>query len=177
MSAVFSIFGGAIGGFASVLCLWVDATAGGADFISIYLSVKKGVDAWNYILAFNVVILMIAGLLFGWDQALYSIIFQYVFTIVIKTLYHTYQQQTLFIVTREPHKVSQVIYDVSRHGATILNGIGSYEQRERNVVYSIVSRGETRQVMDAVRRVDPDALVNSIRTERLRGYFYQKPTQ
>lgn len=37
-----SIFGGVIGGFASVLCLWVDATAGGTDFISIFLSVKKG---------------------------------------------------------------------------------------------------------------------------------------
>jgi len=172
-----SIFGGVIGGFASVLCLWVDATAGGTDFISIFLSVKKGVDAWNILLAVNIGILVVAGLLFGWDRALYSIIFQYAFTQIVQALYHKYQQQTLFIVTNEPHAVSQAIYEVGGHGATILNGTGSYENSQRNVVYSIVSRGEARQVMDAVRKVDDQAFINSIRTERVRGYFYQKPTE
>jgi len=73
--------------------------------------------------------------------------------------------------------VSQAIYEVGGHGATILNGTGSYENSQRNVVYSIVSRGEARQVMDAVRKVDDQAFINSIRTERVRGYFYQKPTE
>lgn len=172
-----SIFGGLIGGFASVLCLWVDATAGGTDFISIYLSVRRGMDAWNILLGFNIIILAAAGLLFGWDKALYSIIFQYAFTQIIQALYHKYQQQTLFIVTKEPYKVSQAIYDVSCHGATVLSGTGSYEQKERNVVYSIVSRGETKQIMNAVRKVDREAFVNAIRTEQVRGYFYQKPIE
>ncbi|MGL4547116.1 YitT family protein, partial [Eubacterium aggregans] len=136
-----NIFGGVIGDFDSVLCLWVDATAGGMDFISIFLSLCKGMDAWNLILGFNVVILMLAGVLFGWDQALYSMIFQYAFTQGITTLYHKYQQQTLFILTEKPQEVCQAIYEISRHGATILNGVGSYELVEHNMVYSIVSRG------------------------------------
>lgn len=172
-----SIFGGIIGGFASVLCLWVDATAGGTDFISIYLSVRRGMDAWNMLLGFNIMVLIAAGLMFGWDKALYSIIFQYAFTQIIQALYHKYQHQTLFIVTKEPYKVSQAIYDVSCHGATILNGTGSYEQKEQNVVYSIVSRGETKQIMNAVKKVDQEAFVNAVRTEQLRGYFYQKPIE
>ncbi|WP_338070080.1 YitT family protein [Eubacterium aggregans] len=172
-----SIFGGVIGGFASVLCLWVDATAGGMDFISIFLSLRKGMDAWNLILGFNVVILMLAGVLFGWDQALYSMIFQYAFTQVITTLYHKYQQQTLFILTEKPQEVCQAIYEISRHGATILNGVGSYELVERNMVYSIVSRGEVKQIMNEMRRIDPNAFVNSIRTQEIQGYFYQKPTE
>ena len=65
-----SIFGGIMNGFAISLCLLVGATSGGTDFISIYLSEKKGMDTWNLILAFTAVILVVAGFMFGWDKAL-----------------------------------------------------------------------------------------------------------
>jgi uncharacterized membrane-anchored protein YitT (DUF2179 family) len=172
-----SIFGGVIGGFASVLCLWADATAGGTDFISIYLSVTKGVDAWNILLVFNILILMIAGMLFGWDQALYSIIFQFAFTQIVQAFYHKYQQQTLFIFTDYPGDVCQAIYDISRHGATILSGTGSHTRQKQDVIYSVISKGESKKVINAVREVDENAFVNSIKTEAIRGYFYQKPTE
>ena len=70
-----STFGGLVSGAAVSMCLFADATSGGTDFIAIYLSEKFGIDAWNYILLANAVILVIAGYLFGWDKALYSIIF------------------------------------------------------------------------------------------------------
>lgn len=69
-----SIFGGLINALAISLCLFANATSGGTDFIAIFLSEKYGIDSWNYIFAGNVVILGIAGALFGWDKALYSII-------------------------------------------------------------------------------------------------------
>ena len=65
-----SIFGGMLNGLVISMCLMVGATSGGTDFISIYLSEKKGVDSWNLILGLNVVIISIAGALFGWDKAL-----------------------------------------------------------------------------------------------------------
>lgn len=68
-----SIFGGLINALAISLCLFANATSGGTDFIAIFLSEKYGIDSWNYIFAGNVVILGIAGALFGWDKALYSI--------------------------------------------------------------------------------------------------------
>ncbi|MCH4072098.1 YitT family protein [Pseudoramibacter sp.] len=172
-----AVFGGVLGGVASVLCLWVHATAGGTDFISIFLSVKKGIDAWNIMLAFNVVILIIAGLLFGWRDALYSIIYQFTFTQVVKAMYHNYQQQTVLIVTDSPHDVSRAIYSISNHGATILKGTGSYLNQDRSVVYSIISRANVSAVIKAVREVDPNAFINSFKTERVYGAFYQEPTE
>ena len=80
------IFGGIINGFAGCLCLWVRVTSGGTDFIAISLSERKNVDAWNYILCGNVIMLMIAGALFGWEKALYSMLFQYATTQVIRML-------------------------------------------------------------------------------------------
>ena len=47
----------------------MNATTGGTDFIAIYLSEKKEIDSWNVVLGINVVILAVAGVLFGWDKA------------------------------------------------------------------------------------------------------------
>lgn len=142
-----SIFGGMINGLVVSLCLIMSATTGGTDFIAIFLSEKKGMDAWNIVLVFNVVILAVAGVLFGWDKALYSIIFQYVSTQTLHMLYKRYQQQTLFVVTNCPKEVCEVIARISNHGATILEGEGSYEHCERNVVYSVVSSAESKRAL------------------------------
>ena len=172
-----SIFGGMISGFAISLCLMMNATTGGTDFLAIYLSEKKGVDSWNLILGINVIIISLAGLLFGWDKALYSIIYQYTSTQVLHMLYTRYQKQTLFIVTNKPKDVCKAIYDVSGHGATILEGEGSYAHCERNIVYSIVSREESKTVIRSVKEVDESAFVNALRTDELSGRFYQKPNE
>lgn len=172
-----SIFGGMISGFAISLCLMMNATTGGTDFLAIYLSEKKGVDSWNLVLGINVIIISLAGLLFGWDKALYSIIYQYTSTQVLHMLYTRYQKQTLFIVTNKPKDVCKAIYDVSGHGATILEGEGSYAHCERNIVYSIVSREESKTVIRSVKKVDESAFVNALRTDELSGRFYQKPNE
>ncbi len=171
-----SIFGGILNGLAISMCLMVNATSGGTDFISIYLSEKKGVDAWNMILGINIIIISIAGFLFGWDKALYSIIFQYASTQVLHLLYKRYQKQTFFIVSDKPKEICDAIFAVSNHGATILEGKGSYEHCERNVVYSVVSREEVKKVVQAVRKIDENAFINELKTDELSGRFYQKPT-
>ena len=82
-----SVFGGIINGFSISLCLIAGATSGGTDFISIAISEKYHVDAFNYILIFNAVMLTADGFIFGWEKALYSIIFQYTSTQVINLIY------------------------------------------------------------------------------------------
>ena len=172
-----SIFGGMINGFFASICLNTNATAGGTDFIAIFLSEKLGMDSFNIILGFNAIILLIAGYLFGWDKALYSIIFQYASTVVIHNMYKKFQQGTLFIVTNKPNEICDTISEITNHSATILEGEGSYEHCERNVVYSVVSRSETRKLIRAVKKVDSAAFVNLIRTEELSGRFYYRPEE
>lgn len=170
-----SIFGGLINGFCISLCLAMNATSGGTDFIAIYLSEKKGVDAWNMVLGLNVVILAAAGILFGWDKALYSIIFQYTSTQVLHVLYKRYQKQTLIIVTKRPEDVYEAIAEITHHDATLIKGEGCYSKQECDVLYSVVGRDEVNKVVNTVRETDPQAFVNMIRTENLAGRFYQRP--
>lgn len=171
-----TLFGGMINGAAISLCLYVGASGGGTDFISIYLSEKKGVDAWNYILMGNVVILTIAGLLFGWDKALYSIVYQFCSTQVIQTLFKRYNKHTLMIISDMPEAVYDKISILTHHDATLFKGEGYYEDGAiRNLIYSVVSSEEVDNVVREIKEVDPHAFINVLKTEQLAGRFYRKP--
>lgn len=140
------------------LCLFGNATTGGTDFIAIFLSERKGMDAWNIVLGLNVLILGCSGLPVWLGQ---GSVFHYLsicFHAVLHTLYKKYQQQTLFIVTDHPRQVCEAISEVSHHGATILHGEGSYELKEHDMVYSVVSSAESKHVINAVRAVDPESI-------------------
>lgn len=170
-----AIFGGLINGVVTTLCLRVNATTGGMDFISIYLSQKRGLDGFTIVLGFNAVVLLIAGYFFGWDKALYSIIYQYTTTQTLRLLYRNYQQETLFIVTDKWDEVRRAIYDTCQHGSTIWAAEGGYKEDWRNVVYSVVARSDVKRVTNVVRTIDPGAFINAIPTERITGRFYQEP--
>ena len=158
-----------------LLCLWVDATSGGTDFIAIYLSEKKGVDTWNLIFYFNAVILLINGYLFGWDKALYSIIFQFVSTQTLSALYRNYQKLTFFIITDYPHEVAAGIHEVSHHGASIIKAEGAYAHQEKSMVYSVISSMDARKVKMKIKEIDPKAFINTVHSKDIMGRFYMKP--
>ena len=170
-----SIFGGILNGLAISLCLRVDATTGGTDFISIYMSQKRGSDSFNLVLMVNIIIISLGGILFGWDIALYSIIFQYVSTQTLHVLYRSYQKQTLFVVTDKADAVCQAIHDACSHGATVYDAEGSYSHKQLKMVYSIISGADVKPTLTAIHEADPDAFVNSIRSSEIRGHFYMKP--
>ena len=170
------IFGGIINGFAGCLCLWVRVPSGGTDFIAISLSERKNVDAWNYILCGNVIMLMIAGALFGWEKALYSMLFQYATTQVIRMLDPDGRRATLLIITGRESAggVCAQIQDTN-HTATLVEGVGLYNGDPCVMIYSVVSDSEVRVLARKIRQSDPKAFVNVLRTERVVGKFYRRP--
>ena len=170
-----SIFGGLINGFAIALCLNVGTTTGGTDFISIYMSQQKGMDAWNYILFGNVIILLIAGAMFGWSIALYSIIYQFCSTQIIQMLYKRYQKETLFIISDKADEIYRLIKDTTNHDATLFHGIGCYEAKEKEMLYSVINTDARRQLIPLIHSVDPHAFINVVKTEELAGRFHDIP--
>ncbi len=168
------IFGGLINGVAITIALLGGASTGGTDFIAIYFAEKKNKDVWNYILVGNVAVLMIAGYLFGWDKALYSIIFQFTSTQVIHLLYQVQKKVTLFVVTEEPEAVYQAISEVTNHSATEFSATGMYSNEKRKMIYSVVSTMEAKVLIQRVMEADPRAFVNVVKTDTLIGRFYQK---
>ncbi len=170
-----AIFGGILNAVAISICLIFEASGGGTDFISIYFSEKKGIDAWNYIFAGNVVILVTAGLLFGFDKALYSIIYQYTSTQVIQMMFKRYQKDTLLIITDLPGAVYGKIREITKHDATLIEATGCFEGAPRNILYSVIGREQVDVVIAAIKEIDPKAFINVINTEQINGRFYKKP--
>ena len=76
------------------------------------------VDAWNYVLLGNAAMLAVAGFLFGWDKALYSIVFQFASTQIVHMLNPRYKRTTLFIISDKSEDIYEHIKDSTHHGAT-----------------------------------------------------------
>lgn len=121
-----TVFGGIVNGAAVCLALFAGATTGGTDFISIIVSEKTGKSIWNYIFIGNCCVLVIFGLLFGWNRALYSIIFQYVSTQILNLLYKRYQKSTLLIVSNKPNEIVDAVRQTVNHDATIFTHEKNY---------------------------------------------------
>ena len=169
------IFGGIIQGLAISLCLMGRATSGGTDFIAAAISERLKTDAWNYVFGFNCVMLTVAGFLFGWDKALYSIIFQYASTQVVHLLDPRFKRTTLFIISNSPTQIFRHIKPTTHHSATLFRGTGLYNGEERDLIYSVIDSNQVKQVTRAVREIDPNAFINVIKTNQVSGNFYRKP--
>ena len=169
-----SIFGGICNAIAIYCCLMADSSSGGTDFISIYVSEKTGISAWNYIMAGNFCVLIVAGLLINWNAALYSIIFQYVSTQVLNLLYKRYEKITLLIVTDKPDEVYKIIKEQTNHDATVFNGKGCYQGIEHPILYSVVSGSESGYLEKLIRQADPNAFINVIRSKSIVGRFFKR---
>lgn len=169
------IFGGIINGFAISLCLMGRATSGGTDFIAVALSEKLNVDAWNYIMIGNAAMLIIAGLLFGWDAALYSIIFQFTSTQIVRTMNQRYKRVSLFIVSHDAEEIYEGIKTETHHGATLFRGKGLYHGEHQSMIYSVISSDQVKTVTKKTHEIDPHAFINIIKTDQVAGRFYREP--
>lgn len=172
-----AIFGGIINGVALSIALKGNASSGGTDFISMWISKKTGQSAWNYVMGMNAVMLIIAGALFGWESALYSIIFQFCSTQVINMLHTRYKRMTMFIVTSNPDIVIEIVQQSTHHGVTKLDGIGTYTDKPRTLLYTVVNTSDVKSIIHLIKEEDPSAFINVTKTELVEGRFYIDPIQ
>lgn len=170
-----AVFGGILSGFGSSLALSVNASSGGTDCLAIYAANKLKHETWFAVMAGNVVILTIAGLFFGWDKALYSIIYQFVYSQVIQSRHLRYKHVSLIIITERPDAMMDRIFATLRHGITKLWGEGGYSHTPKSVLYMVVNEFEVEDVIDACKEIDPHVFISVNKTERIVGNYFQKP--
>ncbi len=169
------VFGGFLYGICIVLALKGRASTGGTDFIALYVSNKKGRSIWNYVFIFNVILLCIFGVLFGWSEAGYSILFQYVTTRTISTFHQRYVRVTLQMTTSKPEEVIEAYIKNFRHGLSCVDAIGGYSKKKVTVIHTVVSSYEVPDIVETMKMVDPYIIINSFKTEQFYGRFYQAP--
>ena len=169
------IFGGFLFGISIVIALKANASSGGTDFIALYVANKSGREIWNQVLAFNALILTTFGIIFGFEPAAYSILFQFISIKTVSTFHVRYKRVTLQIFTKEKDKVMDTYCKNCRHGLTVMDGIGGYSKEPVTMLVAIVSSYEVDELINILTKADPKIIINVTKSERLVGRFYMSP--
>ncbi|WP_173655083.1 YitT family protein [Sharpea azabuensis] len=168
-------FGGFLYGIAISLALRGNASTAGTDFIALWVSNKLGKSIFEYVFAFNSVLLLIFGYMFGWKYAGYSILFQFISTKTIDSFYKRYKLVTLEITTYHPKEICKAYVKHYRHGLSELAGVGGYEHKNLSLIHTVISFYELEDAIRLIKRIDPKAIINVLSTERFVGHFYRQP--
>lgn len=170
-----AVFGGLLNGLAIGLALQNNASSGGFDFIAIVFSIKYNMPTWHYVMMANACILVIAGLVFGWNDALYSIIFQFVSTQVVTTMHQRYKLTRVDVVTNKPDEICSEVFHTVRHGITKVPCEGAFTNQKRSLLLMTINTYQLKEVVKAIKEVDAHAFITVSSVERIVGNYYQKP--
>lgn len=169
------IFGGFAYGIMTVIALKGNASTGGTDFVALYVSNRTGKSIWSYVFVFNSIILLIFGAMFGWEYAGYSILFQFISTKTIDSFYHRYERMTMQITTSKPEEIISAYMKEYRHGLSRVDGIGGYSGKPISLLHTVVSSYEVQDIAKLMKETDPNAIINTFKSEDFYGGFYLKP--
>ncbi len=169
------IFGGVLYGGSIVLAVKGNASTGGTDFIALFVTNKTGKSIWKYVFFGNVIVLGIFGMIFGWEYAGYSILFQFISTKVVEQSYTQYEQVTLQITTEHGKEIVAAYVANYRHGISCIDATGGYSSKKMQIMHTVISSYEIKDIVRLVRDVDPHVIINVMRTERFYGGFYRLP--
>ena len=136
-----------------------------------------GMNVGSLSFIINLFVMAAAGLLFGWEFALYTLISIYVGSRVVDAIHTNEQVLTAFIVTNQTDEVIASIFKRIVRGATILEGQGGYSKDKRDVVMVVVNRYEIHDLQIAVTEADPNAFINMIQSTKVSGRFLSRDQQ
>lgn len=169
------VFGGFFFGVAITIALKAGASSGGTDFIALYVSNKTGKEIWNQVFAFNILIMLIFGYLYGVEAAGYTVLFQFISTQTISRFHTRYKLVRMEIVTSQPESVKQAFFQKARHGITVFDCRGGYSNKEFSTLVSVVNSYQVDEIIESLVKVDPEVIVNTTKALSFQGKFYHAP--
>jgi uncharacterized membrane-anchored protein YitT (DUF2179 family) len=155
-----SLYGAVMAGIGYGLVYRGRGTSGGSDILARILNHYRGISMTQSYLMTDTAVILGAGFIFGWKEALYAIITLYVSGLVVDAAIEgTGTVRTALIVTSEPKIVSDKILADLERGVTVLSGTGAYSGEARPVLYTVITRSEVQILKDIVHKADPLAFM------------------
>ena len=155
-----AIFGGIIDGIGVGIIMRAGGSLDGTEIVAIIADKHTPFSVGEVVMFINLFILSGAGLLFGWDKAMYSLVAYFVIAkmidVVTKGFDETY---AVMIVTKDPIEVTDELNAQLGRGVTILHGQGGYTKLPKEILYCVVNRLEVTKVKEIVLSMDENAFV------------------
>lgn len=170
-----AIFGGVLLGAANGYILKSNSSSGGLDFITISIRRKTGKTIGSLSIIFNSMIMVAAGILFGWQSALYSALAIFISGKVTDAVFTKQKKMQVMIITSEADAVINSIHKNLRRGITIINEAeGAFRHDQKKVLITVVTRYELPVLKQIMRESDPRSFVSISDNVQILGRFYEE---
>lgn len=158
-----TVFGGIILGTGVGLVLKNEGSLDGTEIMSLVLSKKFGFSVGEWIMLFNVFIYGAAGLVFGWNKAMYAVLTYFIaFRVIDIVLEGLNSAKSIRVISDKAYEIGQELLDKLDIGVTYLKGVGAYSGTEKTLIYCVVSRLEMARMKDIIKNIDPNAFISIV---------------
>jgi uncharacterized membrane-anchored protein YitT (DUF2179 family) len=155
-----ALFGGVVSGLGAGLVFRASGTAGGTGVTSRIIQLRTGIPVSQIYLVFDGSILILLGITFGWEIALYGVILLFVHGLAVDyVLEGPSVVRTVTVVTDQPEMLSSTVFSTMDVGVTGWEATGMWSEENRFILFSTVSRAEARRLVDAIQVADPAAFI------------------
>jgi uncharacterized membrane-anchored protein YitT (DUF2179 family) len=155
-----SLYGGVVGGIGMGLVFRAGGTSGGTDILARLLGRWRGIPLSQSYLLTDAAIVLLAGLAFSWELALYALVSLYVSGLAAELATEGQAVvRTATIISSRPEQVARHILDDMQRGVTVWPGVGAYSGEARQILFCAVSRAEVGQLKAIIHEADPRAFV------------------
>ena len=153
-----TVFGGIILGIGVGFILRNNGALDGTEILSMRLAKKLGFSVGELIMFFNLFIYTVAGKLYNWDSAMYSILTYFMASKIIDVVVEGLNSsKSALIISEHPKEIGDAIikkFDVS---VTYQKGKGGYSGKEKTIIYCVINRIEIAKMKSLIREIDPTA--------------------
>ena len=155
-----AVFGGGFIGAGIGLAIRGGAVLDGTEIAAILLSKKSNILKVNdIILIFNVIIFIVAAFGLGVENAMYSILTYFTAAKTIEFLLYGIEQYHAIIITSDCYEAIRQKLVENNRSVTIYKGQGGVSDKERDILYIVVTRFEIGEIKRLVKSIDQNAFI------------------
>ena len=170
-----TVFGGVILGTGVGIVIRYGGSLDGTEIMAILFNRKLPFSVGEIIMFFNILIFIVAGFVFNWEQTMYSMLAYFIayktIDIVIEGLE---ESKAIYIISEEYEEIGSAIMNRLGRGVTFLNGAGGYTGDPKNVIFTVVTRLEESKLISIVEEKDPTAFLAIGNIAEVRGGRFKK---
>lgn len=164
-----TVYGGLLLGLGVGIVIHFGGCVDGTESVSIVISKKTSLSVGQIVLVFNLVIYTIAGFIFGFNRAMYSLLTYFITFKVIDFVSEGLEQaKAALIVTSKGNNLSKEIYNRLGRTTTTIKGKGLISG-EKEVLYCVITRTEVFELKRIVDEMDESAFVTILEVSDIIG--------
>lgn len=155
-----AIFGGLFCGFGAGLAFKMNCNTGGTDVLQQIVSKYAKISLGKSKILIDGTIVLLGGLVFGWEMVLYSIVAIAILGIVTdRVMLGIASTKALYIITEKENEVKNYLLNKVSHGLTILEAKGGYTDKPQNIMMCLIPTRQYFLIREELELIDKNAFL------------------